>query len=1211
VSKSAKNVDSENSESLPKSDLQSYPWKRFLKGPDSELLDNLYIPMLARAVRYDRCCAYFSSSVLAAAARGFGQFIQRLEQNKSNAKKPSIRLLVNEELTQEDVQAMMETRDLGHLERVIKKRFKNPQDALQKKRLQMLAWLVKKEYLEVKVGVMRQGSGIVHAKFGISYDEAGNAIVFNGSGNESAKGLQANYERLEVSTSWEDEERLKEYSSEIDTLWNNEHPDVYTVPLPEAIRLKLIKFAPKEPPILEPSGDIHRQKAVMLLDYIIESPFMANGGEVCDATTLVDLWPHQRHVIEEATNAWPEGRLLCDEVGMGKTIEAILILRRLMAGRGVKRALILLPAGLLKQWQAELREKGGMIFPRLEGTNTLIWPDDKVERLPDLKTALQQDVLILSRETARTDNNLSIIMDAEPWDLVILDESHAARRKRQEEGEFNSPNLLLSLLRNLQLHKQAKGILLLSATPMKTHPWEPWDLLSVLGVGGEWLADFSGVRAYYDTIAGVENGKCSLDSARRTAGLLKSEENIVGFNGLNPSNISEDQLARKISFTTLSMRSKVASWLRKTSPLARHMHRNTRATLRRYYEAGLLSDPPPRRDVRDLNYDFQDQEERALYNSVTKYINKRFDEIESDRPGKGFVMTIYRRRASSSPLALQRSLLRRKEGLQKVIDKRAYFQDLQVNDMPEAIDSDDLPEEMTTSKIPASLPQDPAVARSEMIELNSILETLTALGNTDSKRDYFFDILRSTTDDGRAALVFTQYTDTMEYLRDHLVGSYGKSLGCYSGDGGQIWDGDSWHQVTKDTITTALKNGEIRVLVSTDAASEGLNLQAASVVINYDLPWNPSKVEQRIGRIDRIGQNSPKVIVVNLYLEKSVDDRVYRALRKRCGLFEKFVGAMQPVLSIARKMLLGQDDVDLSKIEMSAEEIEQDSISEETYFESLDVFKSESKSPLNRAEISNILENMGDVGKVRFKKGKRKNVIEVVPRGGRKQILSTDLKTIESDVKVRSISPFEPTLKSARDFLKRPGERLPLVIGSNNTDSFRCCKALWVEEGKTREVNSIKQLIKLTSSWDGEYPKPSNWVKAREKANTETSKLVIKMAKSSDDIQGNNLEQQIRAAHLRLKKELGKYLLCLPKGGDDLNQILHQQISRDIASAKWLKRALNLLGGYPDWSLETQNELEQFVRSLSENQRSARLLGREVQAAIDDPRWIAKNILNS
>src|SRR5512141_3186154 len=89
--------------------LCDHQWKRFLRGPDQELLDNLYVPMLADAVRYDRCCAYFSSSVLAAAARGFGKLIERLVAMGETAPRPAIRLVVNEELDPDDVQAMIET----------------------------------------------------------------------------------------------------------------------------------------------------------------------------------------------------------------------------------------------------------------------------------------------------------------------------------------------------------------------------------------------------------------------------------------------------------------------------------------------------------------------------------------------------------------------------------------------------------------------------------------------------------------------------------------------------------------------------------------------------------------------------------------------------------------------------------------------------------------------------------------------------------------------------------------------------------------------------------------------------------------------------------------------------------------------------------------------------------------------------------------------
>lgn len=876
----------ESSDSMPPGDLKKRAWKRFLRGPDQEVLNELYVPALSEAVRYDRCCTYFSSTVLAAAARGFGRLIERLQSLEENAPCPAVRLVVNEEMQREDVCALLETGDDTRLESLLKRRLRRPKRWLEKRRLAMLGWLVKKGWLEIRVGVMRQGVGIVHAKFGIIRDESGNAIVFNGSGNESATGVAANYERLEVSPSWEDPERFQEYENEFQSLWSNAHPDVLTVPLPEALRLKLIKFAAKEPPIQEPSNALERQKAAMVWKFFIEALYLPSGGPACDATALVEMWPHQRQVVEETTEAWPEGRLLCDEVGMGKTIEAILILRRLMAGRGVKRALLLLPAGLVKQWQEELREKGGLVFPRLENTTALIWPDGKNQKVSGLQEALQQDVLLLSRETARTDSNRAILLGAEPWDLVLLDEGHAARRRKQEEGEFNNASLLLQLLRDLQLRRQAQSFLILSATPMQTHPWEPWDLLAVLGVGGHWLPEFSVIRDYYDSMRMVQSGSCNIESARRTAVLIAHDPSFPPPPTKDIDIRNAQQVQNALAFVAPSHKETMAQWLRKGSPLVRRMHRNTRNTLRRYYENGWLNQAPPERKVYDFVFNFEHPAERKVYDQITQYIDTRFAELESEKPGKGFVMTVYRRRASSSPEALEKSLQRRKTGLQRIVMKRAPDFCLERDDIPEAWDLDDLPEdEEIPSSISSAFPQDPQKAQKELEEVENLLNHLTALRGQDSKRDRFYEVFQDARQNGGAVLVFTEYWDTLVYLRDSLVITYSKTLGCYSGRGGHLWDGQEWRTVTKDEITKALERGEISVLLCTDAASEGLNLQAASAVINYDLPWNPSKIEQRIGRIDRIGQKQFYILVYNLFLKNSVDDRVYGVLKIRCGLF--------------------------------------------------------------------------------------------------------------------------------------------------------------------------------------------------------------------------------------------------------------------------------------------------------------------------------------
>ncbi len=604
---------SSGSPPFPAGNLRARVWKRFISGPDPALLDELYVPALAEAVRYDRCCAYFSSSVLAAAARGFGRLIERLIVLGDSSPRPAVRLVVNEELNADDVRALTESGDTSALEEALTKRFKSTKDVLEKKRLEMLGWLVKQGLLEVRVGVMRHGTGIVHAKFGIMTDEAGQAVVFSGSGNESAAALAANYERLEVSGSWNDPDRHRVYADEFEALWKDAHADVHTVSLPEALRLKLIRFAPEEPPIGEPSNALARQKAAMLWRFLIESPYFLDGGPTCDATAMVDLWPHQRHVVEEVAEAWPDGRLLCDEVGLGKTIEAILALRRLMAGRGVKRVLLLLPAGLLRQWQAELREKGGLIVPRLEGTTALVWPDGQTEKISGIPEALQQDVLIMSRETARTQGNLAHLLAAEPWDLVLLDEAHAARRRQQVEGEFNGGNLLLNLLRQLQLRRRARGIMLLSATPMQIEPWEPWDLLSVLGEGGAWLADFAAVRNFYDVLADVTAAQTEPSSARRAAETMVADSEFPPLPGDSQRCLDVAKLAQRLVFAPPARRNELARWMRTGSPLYRRMHRNTRDTLRRYHAMGLLDSAPPRRvhDERRMALAKQ-REKRAL-----------------------------------------------------------------------------------------------------------------------------------------------------------------------------------------------------------------------------------------------------------------------------------------------------------------------------------------------------------------------------------------------------------------------------------------------------------------------------------------------------------------------------------------------------------------------------------------------------------------------
>ena len=150
----------------------------------------------------------------------------------------------------------------------------------------------------------------------------------------------------------------------------------------------------------------------------------------------------------------------------------------------------------------------------------------------------------------------------------------------------------------------------------------------------------------------------------------------------------------------------------------------------------------------------------------------------------------------------------------------------------------------------------------------------------------------------RQTMVFTMYTDTMDFLREELARDGAFRLMCFSGRGGEVRSSDgAWRTVPRDEARRRFREGQADLLLCTDAAAEGLNFQFCGALVNYDMPWNPMRVEQRIGRIDRLGQQHPVIRIVNLHYEGTVETDVYRVLRDRIGLFQSVVGPLQPILS--------------------------------------------------------------------------------------------------------------------------------------------------------------------------------------------------------------------------------------------------------------------------------------------------------------------------
>ncbi|MGA7830918.1 MAG: helicase-related protein, partial [Terracidiphilus sp.] len=262
----------------------------------------------------------------------------------------------------------------------------------------------------------------------------------------------------------------------------------------------------------------------------------------------------------------------------------------------------------------------------------------------------------------------------------------------------------------------------------------------------------------------------------------------------------------------------------------------------------------------------------------------------STKTAVGFVMTIYRKRLASSFYALTKTLEKRLAAIKKGDGSISGTTD---EDLPD----DDLAEELLDTDEVTEMERE-ALNFEERSSIEDLLLRVSSLPPDTKARE-----LRTVIDELRASgynqvMVFTQFTDTMDFLRDQLRTAPGLKMMCYSGRGGEIPIGDSeWEQIPRDQAKRKFKNGDADVLLCTDAAAEGLNFQFCGALINYDLPWNPMRVEQRIGRIDRVGQKYPKIRIVNLQYDDTIETAVYRVLQERIGFFTSVVGKLQPILS--------------------------------------------------------------------------------------------------------------------------------------------------------------------------------------------------------------------------------------------------------------------------------------------------------------------------
>jgi SNF2 family DNA or RNA helicase len=330
--------------------------------------------------------------------------------------------------------------------------------------------------------------------------------------------------------------------------------------------------------------------------------------------------------------------------------------------------------------------------------------------------------------------------------------------------------------------------------------------------------------------------------------------------------------------------------MRLHTPTNRLISRHTRALLRRYFKEGKLSTTIADRHVEDRFIDLS-PDERSLYDAMEDYISSTYNQATTqERNAIGFVMTIYRRRLASSFFALGQTL----EAHLRAITAPGIASSQ--GDLEENLDGGVEGEEPDADE--AAKLEQAALAFEERSEIERLLAVIRRLP-PDTKVERLREIIGQLRDQGyEQVMVFTQFTDTMDFLRNELGRDPKLRIMCFSGRGGEVTSPNgTWRTVSRDDVKRRFREGGGDVLLCTDAASEGLNFQFCGALINYDMPWNPMRVEQRIGRIDRLGQRYPNIRIVNLHYAETVEADVYRALRQRIGLFEQVVGRLQPILA--------------------------------------------------------------------------------------------------------------------------------------------------------------------------------------------------------------------------------------------------------------------------------------------------------------------------
>jgi ERCC4-related helicase len=558
---------------------------------------------------------------------------------------------------------------------------------------------------------------------------------------------------------------------------------------------------------------------------------------VAVAGAQVDMNPHQ---VDAALFAFAsplsKGALLADEVGLGKTIEAGLVISQRWA-EGRRRILIIAPSNLRKQWHQELGEKFFIPCSIIETKSYNAATKAGNFRPFDCTDS----VVICSYQFAR---NKSADVHAHPWDLVVIDEAHRLR------NVYKPSNVIANTLKGALAERHK---LLLTATPLQNSLLELYGLVSFIDEH-----TFGDLKSFREQFANL--------SQERTFELLRER--------LKP-----------ICHRTL--RRQVTSYVPYTK---RH---------------AILEEFSP------------EEAEDRLYNLVTEYLQR--ENLQALPASQRSLMTlVLRKLLASSTFAIAGALISISNRLQKRLDRSKPTQTL-----IEELDEDYEALEQTAEEWPSEeddllTETDQRALEAEIVELRAFASLATSIEQNAKGRallkalEVGFSRAREYGAEEKA-IIFTESRRTQSYLLRVLADSpFSDRIVLFNGtntdeDSKAIYREWLARHAGSDRVTGS-KTADMRsalvdyfrergrIMIATEAGAEGINLQFCSMVVNYDLPWNPQRIEQRIGRCHRYGQKHDVVVVNFLNRKNQADQRVYELLSEKFQLFEGVFGASDEIL---------------------------------------------------------------------------------------------------------------------------------------------------------------------------------------------------------------------------------------------------------------------------------------------------------------------------